>query len=69
MQTAPNGFEGWSVGYGSLPAMAEEVTGHGADVLVLDPPELRDRVIERLRAVATTATGAPSRPAGSVEVR
>ena len=31
---APEGYERWWVGYGSLPGMADEVAGHGSDVLV-----------------------------------
>jgi proteasome accessory factor B len=69
----PEGFACWSVGYGSLPAMAEEVCGHGPDVLVLHPPELRALVVQRLRAVAGTVVdpGAevPGRTAVAEEAR
>jgi proteasome accessory factor B len=51
----PEGYERWWVGYGSLPGMADEVAGHGADVLVVEPVDLRDAVVGRLRAVAATA--------------
>lgn len=37
-------FAGWLVGY-------------GADVVVLDPPELREEVVKRLKAIVA---GAPS---------
>ncbi|SER26442.1 helix-turn-helix transcriptional regulator [Microlunatus flavus] len=50
-----DGYEGWWVGYGSLPGMAEEVAGHGADVLVVEPADLRAGVVDRLRAVAGRA--------------
>jgi len=50
-----DGREGWWVGYGSLPGMAEEVAGHGADVLVVEPVELREAVVGRLREVAARA--------------
>ena len=69
----PEGFACWSVGYGSLPAMAEEVCGHGPDVLVLHPPELRAKVVQRLRALAGTAAATPPEepvlPAAAGEVR
>ncbi len=52
---AMEGYEGWWVGYGSLPGMAEEVAGHGADVLVVEPLELRGSVVDRLREVAARA--------------
>ncbi len=52
---APDGYERWWVGYGSLPAMAQEVAGHGADVLVLQPADLRGAVVDRLRELAGTA--------------
>ena len=52
---AADGREGWWVGYGSLPGMAEEVAGHGADVLVVEPAELREAVVGRLRKVAARA--------------
>ncbi|SDU85457.1 proteasome accessory factor B [Microlunatus sagamiharensis] len=52
---AAGGREGWWVGYGSLPGMAEEVAGHGADVLVVEPVELREAVVGRLREVAARA--------------
>jgi len=52
---AADGREGWWVGYGSLPGMAEEVAGHGADVLVVEPVELREAVVGRLREVAARA--------------
>ena len=46
--------------YGDLDVLAEEVAGHGADVRVMSPPELRDAVVRRLRGVlglAAAATG------------
>ena len=52
---APEGYARWWVGYGSLPGMADEVAGHGADVLVVEPVDLREAVVERLRAVAATS--------------
>ena len=39
--------------HGDLAAFAAEIASHGPDVVVEQPPELRDAVIERLTAVAT----------------
>ena len=57
----PEGYEGWWVGYGSLPGMADEVAGHGSDVLALEPADLRDAVVRRLEAVAAPTTAAGER--------
>lgn len=38
-------------------ALAGEIASYGAAVLVLDPPELRAQVLERLRAVAALGEG------------
>jgi proteasome accessory factor B len=54
-QDAAEGWDRIEVRYGSSDALADEVLGYGADVIVESPPELRDKVIERLRAVAGTA--------------
>ncbi len=51
----PNGFTAYVVGYADLPGAAEEISGFAADVLVLEPAELRELVLERLQAVAATA--------------
>lgn len=50
----PAGFEVVEVGFSEPQALAEEICRHGADVLVLDPPELRRAVLAGLRAVAGT---------------
>jgi proteasome accessory factor B len=50
----PVGFEVVKVGYSDLWTMAEEVTRYAADVIVLDPPEMRDAVITALERVAAT---------------
>ena len=50
--------EGWdrlSVAYGRTDALAEEILGYGADVVVEEPAELRDVVVDRLRAVVGSA--------------
>jgi proteasome accessory factor B len=49
----PVGFEVLTVGYADLRTMAEEVVRYGADAVVLDPPELRRRVLDMLGRVAT----------------
>jgi proteasome accessory factor B len=61
----PNGFEAVEVRYGDPGFLAEEITGYAADVVVLEPAELRDAVMDRLRAVAATRSVAPSGPVGS----
>ena len=55
----PDG-EGWDVvevGYSDPERFADTVTGHGADVVVLEPAEARDAVVRRLRALV--AAGQP----------
>lgn len=52
----PDGFEAYAVGYGDLFAAAEEITGHAADVIVLEPSELREAVMRNLTAVARWAS-------------
>lgn len=57
---APRAPEGWDlleVGTGSLRALAQEVAAHGPDVRVVAPAELRDLVVERLRAVLAAHGG------------
>jgi proteasome accessory factor B len=57
------GADGWdelTVPYGDQEVLAEEVAGFGSDVTVLEPPELRESVIRRLRGVVATS---PARPA------
>jgi proteasome accessory factor B len=51
----PIGFEVVEVGYADIQPFAEEICRHAADVVVLDPPELRQAVTRRLRAVVATA--------------
>ena len=53
-QALPGGFETYAVGFADLRTLADEVTQHAADVVVVDPPELREAVIGSLRAVADT---------------
>lgn len=53
----PAGFDVVTVGFSDLYSAAEEITRHAADVVVLEPVELRELVLHGLTAVA--ATGAP----------
>ncbi len=49
-------LRGWDVAtiaYGDLHWMAQGVAGHADDVVVLEPPELVDAVVARLRAAAS----------------
>jgi proteasome accessory factor B len=47
----PAGFEVVEVGFSEIYPLAEEICRHAADVVVLDPPELRKQVIAGLRAI------------------
>jgi proteasome accessory factor B len=51
----PGGFEVYQVGYSDLGSFAEEITRHAADVLVLEPGELRAEVIRNLSAVVAAS--------------
>jgi proteasome accessory factor B len=51
----PNGFEVCRVAFSDLWSAAEEISRHGADVVVLEPAELRELVVRGLTAVAATA--------------
>jgi proteasome accessory factor B len=57
----PAAFETFRVGYGDLPSLVEEITRYGADVLVVEPPELREAVQEALRRVVEAHATAPAR--------
>lgn len=48
---ATTGWDEVTVPYTSNQALAEELVSHGADVVALTPVELRDAVVERLRAI------------------
>jgi proteasome accessory factor B len=51
----PSGRAGWDlveVRYGSTTALADELLGYGADVVVEQPAEVRDVVVARLREAA-----------------
>ena len=51
--------------YSDPVGLAAWLVGYGSDVLVLDPPEVRDAAVARLREIAAAALG--ESPAGRVE--
>jgi len=54
----PAGFAVYAVRFGDLHSAAEEITQYAADVVVLEPAELRDFVIRGLTAVAKSVSAA-----------
>ncbi len=52
------GFAVYAVGFGDLHSAAEEISQYAADVVVLEPPELRELVIRGLTAVAESVVAA-----------
>jgi predicted DNA-binding transcriptional regulator YafY len=50
------GYDTLTVPYADLGRLTQQVLWYGSDVVAVDPPELRERVIERLRAVAGEAS-------------
>jgi predicted DNA-binding transcriptional regulator YafY len=54
------------VGVGEVEWLADEVAGHGPDVVVLSPPDLREAVVQRLRGALKVHAGAgENEPGGS----
>jgi proteasome accessory factor B len=53
----PQGWDRVEVSYGRTDALADEVLGYGADVVVEEPAELRELVVGRLRKVAAAGEG------------
>ena len=51
----PSGFDVLAVGFGDLRSGAEEISRYGADVVVLEPAELRELVVHGLTAVVEGA--------------
>jgi proteasome accessory factor B len=49
--------------YSDPDGLASWLVGYGADVVILDPPEVRDAAIARLREIAAVAVLAPARDA------
>jgi proteasome accessory factor B len=56
----PSGFEPYAVGYSDPWTLAEEVAGFAADLIVVEPVEVRDLVVRNLRAVAATGSDVTS---------
>jgi proteasome accessory factor B len=54
----PAGFAVYAVNFGDLHSAAEEITQYAADVVVLEPAELRELVVRGLNAVAETVSAA-----------
>jgi proteasome accessory factor B len=54
----PVGFAVYAVGFGDLHSAADEIIQYAADVVVLEPAELRDLVVRGLTAVAESVTAA-----------
>src|SRR5215213_8920488 len=54
----PAGFGVYAVGFTDLHSAAEEITQYAADVVVLEPAELRDLVVRGLTAVAESVSAA-----------
>jgi proteasome accessory factor B len=54
----PAGFAVYAVGFGDLHSAAEEITEYAADVVVLEPAELRELVVRGLTAVAESVSAA-----------
>jgi proteasome accessory factor B len=48
----------YAVGFGDLHSAAEEITQYAADVVVLEPAELRELVVRGLTAVAESVSAA-----------
>jgi len=57
--------DGWdvlSIGFSDPERFADRVTGFGADAVVLSPPEARDAVVRRLRALVSSVPSVPAVP-------
>jgi proteasome accessory factor B len=65
LDTAPAPEPGWDVvrvQVGDVTDLAEEVAGHGPDVVVVGPPDLRAAVVRVLTAALAAATGSSTVP-------
>jgi proteasome accessory factor B len=58
---APDG-DHLTLTYGDVELLASNLVGYGADVRVLDPPELRDAVIQQLKEIVARHEPAPGTP-------
>jgi predicted DNA-binding transcriptional regulator YafY len=55
VQVGSDGWDELSVPYSDGGVLAEEIAGYGADVVAVEPEDVRKRIIERLRAVVEAA--------------
>ena len=53
--------------YADAESLGGWLVGYGADVVVLDPPEVRDHVLARLREVAAAHPAGTATPSRAVE--
>ena len=69
--TARPGWDLVRLRIGEVTMLADELAGYGADVVALDPPELRDAVVRRLRAALAEQAGvaAPAVETAELPVR
>jgi proteasome accessory factor B/proteasome accessory factor C len=56
VSSSTDGWDDVTVSFSSADALAEELVGHGADVVALEPVELRESVVERLQALLKVMT-------------
>ncbi|HVA61904.1 MAG TPA: WYL domain-containing protein [Mycobacteriales bacterium] len=52
VSTGPDGWDSVEVGFADVERLAGQLAGYAADVVALEPPELRAAVVERLRTAA-----------------
>lgn len=52
---APDGYDAWTVPFRGLEQFSGVIRGAGVDVLVLEPAELRDAVVQGLRRMAVSS--------------
>jgi len=50
----PDGWERLTASYGASDAFADEILGYGAEVVVLQPQDLRESVVRRLQEIVQT---------------
>ncbi len=55
IRVGPDGWDELSIPYSDGGVLAEELAGYGADVVAVEPEDVRKRVVERLRAVVEAA--------------
>jgi proteasome accessory factor B len=53
---SPEGWDRLEVAFAEVDRLADDLLGYGADVVVADPPELRDLMVRRLEQIAGVAS-------------